>query len=174
VSASIVSETFVRPAAPPDAPAWIVLRGALWPGSPADHVREITAYFSDPPPREACFVADAGDGMLVGFAEVRLREYAEDCASSPVGYLEGIYVVPGRRRTGVGQALVAAGEQWAHDLGCTEMASDRELANEASGAFHESVGFTETVQLVCYRKPLGRVAETGTADEPATKGRAHG
>jgi aminoglycoside 6'-N-acetyltransferase I len=174
MSASIVSDASIRAAAPPDASAWIALRDALWPGSRDDHVREIAAYFSDPPPREACFVADAGDGVLVGFAEMRLREYAEDCTSSPVGYLEGIYVVPGRRRTGVGQALVAAGEQWARELECTEMASDRELANEASGAFHESVGFTETVRLVCYRKPLGRVAESGTASEPTSEGRAHG
>lgn len=34
------------------------------------------------------------------------------------------------------------------------MASDRDLENEASGAFHEGVGYEETTRIVCYRKSL--------------------
>ncbi len=43
------------------------------------------------------------------------------------------------------------------------MASDREVSNAASGAFHEAVGYEETVRIVCYRKSL--VAE-GVAQAP--------
>jgi aminoglycoside 6'-N-acetyltransferase I len=144
----------VRPAAPADMDGWIALRTALWPGFEDDHRAEVGARLSEPPAREACFVAADGSDRIVGFAEFRLREYAEDCLTSPVGYLEGIYVEPSARALGVGRALVAAGEAWALALGCTEMASDRELTNEASGAFHEALGYRETVRLVAYRKSL--------------------
>src|SRR3954462_6355474 len=50
---------------------------------------------------------------VVGFAEVSRRTYAEGCETSPVGFLEGWYVVAARRRQGIGRALVASGEAWA-------------------------------------------------------------
>lgn len=148
----------VRPVEPADAGDWIRLRSELWPVGCEDHPPEVAKYFSSPPRNTICLIARSGGGVALGFAEVGLRDYAEDCATSPVGYLEGIYVVPDRRGTGVGRALVRAGEAWARDRGCSEMASDRELTNEASGAFHEAVGFEETVRLVAYRKELGRTA----------------
>jgi aminoglycoside 6'-N-acetyltransferase I len=132
---------------------WLRLRTALWPGSLHDHSREVAAYFEAPPGGSVCLVADV-DGEIVGFAEVGVRAYAEDCLTSPVGYLEGIYVSEVSRERGVGRALVAAAEAWARKLGCTEMASDRELANDASGAFHAAVGFEEVVRIVCYKKAL--------------------
>ncbi len=130
------------------------MRTALWPESPEDHPEEIAEYFAAPPTRSVCLVATDRHGAVVGFAEVGLRDYAEDCYTSPVGYLEGIYVEPEARISGVGRALVAAGEEWARALGCTEMASDRALDNESSGSFHEAIGFSETVRLVAYRKDL--------------------
>ena len=153
----------VRAAVPADVPAWLALRQALWPDTPNDHREDVERYFTDPPPRETCFVAERPGGEIVGFAELRLREYAEDCTTSPVGFLEGIYVAPTERMGGVGRALVSAGEAWARDRGCAEMASDRELSNEASGAFHESLGYAETVRMVCYRKGLPRF---GPAERP--------
>lgn len=143
----------VRAATPADAEGWLRLRDELWPGDFEDHATEIEVFFQDPPARQACFVAWVGDEM-VGFAEVGLREYAEGCATSPVGYLEGIYVDPAWRRDGVGRLLNEAGEAWARSKGCTEMASDRALANEPSGRFHERIGYVETERVVCYRKAL--------------------
>lgn len=144
----------VRPAEARDAETWLRLRDTFWPDSLHDHAVEIETYFADPPATEACFVAEIEGHGIVGFAELGLRAYAEDCLSSPVGFLEGIYTVPGHRGTGVGRALVEAGEAWARAKGCTEMASDRELENETSGAFHVGVGYEETTRLVCYKKPL--------------------
>ena len=40
-----------------------------------------------------------------------LREYAEDCLTSPVGYLEGIYVVPELRGHGVHQGAIVGDQQ---------------------------------------------------------------
>ena len=154
MSESSIGALTVRRVEVADAAAWIALRTALWPGHGGDHEREVSAFVASPPAREACFVAIDGDGAMVGFAEIRLREYAEECATSPVGYLEGIYVEPRARKHGVGRALVAAGEAWARSRGCSEMASDRELTNDDSGAFHEALGYEETVRLVAYRKSL--------------------
>ena len=146
----------VRPAEGRDAAAWIRLRTALWPESPDDHPPEVASYFRAPPEESVCLVAEDGSGRIVGFAELGLRAYAEECSTSPVGYLEGIFVESSARKTGVGRALVAAGEAWAGDRGCTEMASDRALDNAESGVFHEAVGFSEVHRIVCYRKELVR------------------
>ena len=143
----------VRAARKEDYSDWVRLRTALWPEWPDDHRTEARAYFDEPPPRAVTFIAEV-DGSTVGFAELRLREYAEECETSPVAYLEGIYVDPGVRVRGVGRALVEAGEAWGREHGCTEMASDREIDNERSGAFHLAVGFDEAVRLVAYRKEL--------------------
>ncbi|MEK9509562.1 aminoglycoside 6'-N-acetyltransferase [Gemmatimonadota bacterium Y43] len=144
----------IRLAESSDRDAWIRLRDALWPGTPDDHRSEVDAFLSRPSPRDACFLAVAPEGAVIGFAEARLREYADGCVTSPVGYLEGIWVEPDHRRTRVGEALVAAVEGWARSRGCTEMASDRALDNEASGRFHEAAGFEEVERAVLYRKAL--------------------
>ncbi|MEM7414151.1 MAG: aminoglycoside 6'-N-acetyltransferase [Gemmatimonadota bacterium] len=149
----MADDVVVRRAQPEDESDWVRLRTALWPEWPDDHPTEVRAHLTGSPDREVCFVAEV-DGRLVGFAELRLREYAEECETSPVGYLEGIFVDPTARVRGVGRALVSAGEAWARDLGCTEMASDRDITNEESGAFHLAVGFDEAVRLVAYRKDL--------------------
>lgn len=144
----------VRPARPADAAAWARLRTALWPEAPDDHPPEIAAYFADPPEAAVCLLAEEEEGRIAGFAELGMRAYAEGCASTPVGYLEGIWVEPDRRKSGVGRALVEAGAAWARALGCRELASDRALDNDASGAFHVAIGFDEVMRIVCYRKEL--------------------
>ncbi len=145
---------WVRAAEPVHAETWARLRTALWPEAPSDHPVEIAAYFAGPPDDAACFVAEVdGDGVLA-FAEVGLRRYAEGCTTSPVGFLEGIYVEPGARRMGVARALATACEAWSRSMGCTEFASDRAVDNEASGAFHRAIGFEEVHTIVCYRKAI--------------------
>lgn len=94
-------------------------------------------------------------GETVGTALCSLRhDYVEGCDSSPVGYLEGIYVQEGFRRSGVAKALVQECEAWAKDQGCTEFASDCELSNVDSLCFHLSIGFEEANRIICFRKAL--------------------
>lgn len=145
----------VRDAEARDADGWARLRERLWPGSAGEHTREIATYVRGEPVRWVCLVAEDDAGDLVGFVEVGLRDYAEGCRTSPVGYLEGIYVRPGSRSSGVGRMLVEAAEEWARRQGCIEMASDRELDNEASGRFHRALGYEEVERIVCFRKDLG-------------------
>jgi len=151
----------VRHAQPGDEEGWFALRRLLWPDCPdPEHRKEIRALFGTE--RLAAFVAESDDGELVGFLEASLREQAEGCASSPVGYVEGWYVLAQWRRQGVGAMLVDAAERWAAELGCREMASDIELGNHVSLGAHLALGFVETERLVHVSKAIGATAkETG-------------
>lgn len=94
--------------------------------------------------------------QAIGFAQCQLRtDYVEGTDSSPVGYLEGLFVVDDFRHQGIARKLVAACEKWAAFKGCTEFASDCELDNTNSLAMHLKLGFTEANRIICFTKKLG-------------------
>ena len=153
-----MSETIfsVRPVTPADASAWLRMRCDLWPDGPElYHRAEIERFFKGElrEPLAVLIAVEASGGPL-GFVELSIRPYAEDCETDRVAYLEGWYVVPGARRRGVGRALVAAAEDWGRSQGCSEFGSDALLDNDISAAAHKALGFQETVQLRCFRKDL--------------------
>lgn len=91
----------------------------------------------------------------IGFAQCQLRyDYVEGTESSPVGYLEGIYVADGYRKQGIARELLFACENWAKEKGCKEFASDCELDNTQSLQFHLNVGFEEANRIICFTKKL--------------------
>lgn len=142
----------IRPATPTDLPAWYALRLQLWPDadSPQEE-QDMRDFLADP---TWCILLAEADGQAVGFLEASLRDYAEGCETSPVGYLEGWFVAEPYRRQGVGAALVQAAEAWARSRGCTEMASDAELHNLTSHRAHEALGYEEVERVVLFRKTL--------------------
>ena len=92
---------------------------------------------------------------IIAFAQCQLRyDYVEGTNSSPVGYLEGIYVEPMYRKQGIAKKLLEECEKWSLKKGCTEFASDCELNNSISFNFHLSVGFEEANRIICFRKKL--------------------
>lgn len=109
--------------------------------------------WNGPIPAWSC--ARAISGGLCGFAEVATRPYVDGCRTSPVAFLEGWYVDPDRRGSGVGRALVDAVEAWARARGLEELGSDALLSNEPSHRAHQRLGFIEVERAVRYRKPLG-------------------
>lgn len=101
-----------------------------------------------------CFIKYLED-MPIGFAQCGLRnDYVEGTSSSPVGYLEGVFVEEKYRNKGYAKELVLACEQWAKDMGCSEFASDCELTNTVSLDFHLSLGFDEANRIICFRKSI--------------------
>lgn len=136
------------------------MRHALWPDADAGILAdEALAFLSgETPPAQfaAVFVAAASDGTLLGMIELSLRPYADGCDSSPVPYIEGWYVTEGHRGRGIGAALVKAAEDWARELGHTEMASDALLDNAASERAHKALGFEEVERVIHFRKRLAR------------------
>ena len=101
-----------------------------------------------------CFIKYSGD-TPIGFAQCSLRnDYVEGTSTSPVGYLEGVYIEEKFRNRGYAKELLAACEKWAKDMGCSEFASDCESTNTNSLAFHLSMGFDEANRIICFRKNL--------------------
>ena len=95
------------------------------------------------------------DGKAVGFAQCQLRhDYVEGTETSPVGYLEGVYVDEAHRHRGVAASLLRACEAWAKEKGCAEFASDCELDNTDSLRFHLAAGFQEANRIICFTKRL--------------------
>lgn len=133
---------------------WAVLRAALWPEvSREDHARDIDRMLGAPEKYVALLAVDGA--VAVGFAEASLRfDYVNGCETSPVAFLEGIYVLPEHRRKGVARSLCAEIEGWGRAKACTEMASDALLDNNASHHMHAALGFEETERVVYFRKTL--------------------
>lgn len=91
----------------------------------------------------------------VGFAQCGLRrDYVEGTSTSPVGYLEGIFVEPAHRNRGLAKALLDACRDWAREQGCREFASDCELDNLESLRFHLAMGFREAGRIICFATKL--------------------
>ncbi len=101
-----------------------------------------------------CFIKFSED-IPIGFAQCSLRnDYVEGTDSSPVGYLEGVFVKEEYRNKGYAKELLLTCEKWAKDMGCSEFASDCELTNENSLKFHLSAGFDEVNRIICFRKNI--------------------
>lgn len=148
-----MSEAFsVRPAGAADLRAWAALREALWPDE-SDAFGGVAEALQ----REdgANFLAFADDGQAIGFADATLRQdYVNGTDSSPVGFLEGWYVVPAWRGRGVGRALLRHVLEWTRAQGCTELASDALIDDAAAQAAHRACGFEETERVVYFRMPV--------------------
>ncbi|HLP67666.1 MAG TPA: aminoglycoside 6'-N-acetyltransferase [Rhizobium sp.] len=144
----------VRRASVDDLAAWGRLLLQLWPDTPAAvHAGEQVAMLKDPD-QFAVFLCEEG-GSVSGFAEASLRrDYVNGCETSPVVFLEGIFVVPEFRRRGIAGRLVAAVEDWAREIGVRELASDADLVNTISHVMHRRLGFEETERVVYFRKEL--------------------
>lgn len=93
--------------------------------------------------------------MPVGFAQCQLRyDYVEGTETTPVGYLEGIFVKDGHRNKGYAKELLDECEAWAKRNGCYEFASDCEIDNTISFHFHKAMNFKEANRIICFTKKL--------------------
>ncbi len=95
------------------------------------------------------------ENTVIGFAQCGLRyDYVEGTNSSPVGYLEGIFVKEDFRNNGYAKELLKKCEQWAKECGCSEFASDCELTNNDRLKFHLKNGFAEVNRIICFTKEI--------------------
>jgi len=137
----------------------VALRVLLWPESSIEEeslqVQTLLSSGVSGMLPAAIFVAEDGDGALIGFLEVGLRSHADGCDTArAVGFVEGWFVDPAHRARGVGRALMRAAEAWARARGCAEMASDALIDNQASQRAHQSLGFAAVDRCVHFRKAL--------------------
>ena len=125
----------------------------LWPDNRVEEMcSELGEIIAKP---DAAFFLTYVEDVPAGFAQCQLRhDYVEGTESSPVGYLEGIYVAEEYRKHGIARELLSACEIWAKSKGCTEFASDCELENVQSLQFHLNLGFEEANRIICFTKKL--------------------
>lgn len=138
-----------------------MLRRMLWPGSTEqDHHREIADRLNAGEDAAMALIARDDGGEAVGFVEASLRrEPVNGCDTSPVLFLEGIYVVPACRRRGTARSLCVVIETWGRLSRRKEFGSDALLDNATSHAFHAALGFEECERVVFFARSCDRTGE---------------
>lgn len=143
----------IKQATQQDALATATLALLLWPNHSLEAFAEEMAQLLKED-NAAIFLA-YDQAKAIGFAQCQLRtDYVEGTNSSPVGYLEGLFVMPDYRQQGYARQLVVHCEQWAKNKGCQAFASDCEWHNEESLRVHLQLGFTEANRIICFTKKL--------------------
>lgn len=105
--------------------------------------------------KETSFICRTDDGSAIGFINVAIRnDYVEGSKTSPVGYLEGIYVKIGYRKKGVAKMLFKEAQKWFVKKRVSEIGSDAGVHNAISQKFHKSVGFKKYETQVHFIKKV--------------------
>ena len=125
----------------------------VWDNDSIEDLRKEFEEFAEDPNMHSFIKYE--DDKAIGFANISIRhDYVEGCESTPVAYLEGIFVDEKYRNRGYGRQLVKSCEQWARSNNIKEFASDCELTNANSLAFHLAIGFVEANRIICFKKEL--------------------
>lgn len=98
-----------------------------------------------------CRFVEIENGQKVGLVEVSIRNIVDGCLSSPVAYLEGLYIKPEHRNRGIGKQVIAELLEWCAAQGFKEFATDAEIENVKAQKLYESLGFEEVDRVVSYR-----------------------
>ena len=133
---------------------WLAMGLALWPRHQKEELekefRNILASKNN-----KVIIGEDKNGHAVAFINLSLRfEYVQGVSSSPVAYVEGIYVKPEYREQGIARELIMMAETWAKGKNCQELGSDAELTNVDSQKFHEKLGFSKIKTIVHYLKKV--------------------
>lgn len=142
----------IKPASEASLKDWLQLRNKLWSDSESSHLQEMHQLLTE---KYALQLLAYSEHQAIAMLEASIRfEYVNGTETSPVGFLEGIYVLPEHRRSGVATMLIRQAEVWAKQFSCTEFASDAALDNVISHAMHRSLGFQETEKVVYFSKKI--------------------
>lgn len=105
--------------------------------------------------KDTIFLIKYFEDQPIGFAHCQLRhDYVEGTDSSPVAYLEGIYIKEHFRKNGFAKEIIKECEKWAKKNNCSQFASDCEISNNISEVFHKSLGFKEANRIICFVKDI--------------------
>lgn len=98
------------------------------------------------------FVAEAGDGRLLGFAAAALARGAGPVAERARGEIDWLFVREEARRRGTGRALVAAALAWLGGEGAARVEIQVAHGNAGGRAFWQALGFAPTMDVL--ERPL--------------------
>ncbi len=125
---------------------WARQCSTLWPDNSAEEFLAERA--RGQLPHEFLYYCDSEP---CGFISLSVRkDYIEGCSEGPVAYIEGIFVKEEYRRQGVARELIDFAKTWALAHDCHELASDCELDNKVSEAFHRKAGFKEVNRIIAF------------------------
>ena len=100
----------IRPCTSEHLDGWARLRQCLWPDETLEGHRSYARSLLRRPSAGG-YLACETDETVVAFAEATVRrDYVNGCNSSPVGFLEGLYVEPRYRKRGLARLLCSAVE----------------------------------------------------------------
>ena len=145
---TIIYNVMIRQATKNDFEQWLRMRKLLYPESSQNELMsEIKKIFYDKTIvgelDYIVFVYEKNKLMLGGFIETSLRQKVSNCKSSPVGYIESLYVDSDIRRNGIARDLVRESEKWIKENGCSEFAVDTDPDEKGSIEFYLSCGFAQ-------------------------------
>ncbi|MCH7315406.1 AAC(6')-Ighjkrstuvwx family aminoglycoside N-acetyltransferase [Acinetobacter sp. ANC 3882] len=132
---------------------WLQLRILLWPDHEDAHLLEMRQLLTRADSLQLLAYSERQQPIAMLEASIR-HEYVNGTQTSPVAFLEGIYVLPEHRRSGIATQLIQQVEQWAKQYACTEFASDAAIDNTISHAMHQALGFHETERVVYFKKNI--------------------
>ena len=136
-------------------PQWKRMRGELYASLDDEfHLKEMEE-ISQRTDWICRFIVNA-EKEIIGLLELSSRNVVDGCLSSPVAYLEGLYLEPGHRGRGYGCSVLEKVVNWCRQNGFSELATDTELNNAAAQAFYTSFGFEEQDRVVVFRMAINK------------------
>lgn len=133
-----------------DFPLWAHFRGKIYPLlSEEFNITEMSSILRND--LWYCWFIENDDGERIGLVELSLRNIVDGCLSSPVPYIEGLYLIETHRGRGSGAGVMEMIKLWCYKYGYTELATDAELTNVRAQQFYEKIGFKEVDRVVEYR-----------------------
>jgi len=135
-----VTRVQVRSAVAADAERIAVLAGQLgYPSTAETVLRQLPRIQAAPD--QAVFIAEAPDGLIVGWLHVHAHHFV---ANDPRAEVGGLVVDENSRNAGIGRLLMEQAEQWARVKGYREMVLRSNVIRERAHKFYESLGYTVT------------------------------
>ncbi len=132
---------------------WSQFRSAIYPIISRDYdLKEMEIVFGSE--LWNCWFVEREDGEFIGLVELSLRNIVDGCLSSPVPYIEGLYLIVTERGKGRGAEVIEMVKAWCNARGYSELATDAELTNTRAQVFYEKLGFEQVDRVVEYRLGL--------------------
>jgi len=95
------------------------------------------------------------DGTCVGYMHLSIRnDYVNGTDTSPVVFIEAIYVSPDYRKQAIASTFINYAENYAKEKGIKQLASDCLIKNQLSEIFHKRCGFIEKERVICFVKDI--------------------
>ncbi len=101
-----------------------------------------------------CYFLEDENDQITGFVELSSRNIVDGCLSSPVAYLEGLYLKKKYRGRGLGRETIKTIKSWCKNKGFTELGMDTELTNVKAQKFFKATGLQETYRIVQFRASI--------------------